>query len=297
MTNVETIARHLPRESLAAFSDGNVESAERAEVINHLASCDDCRALYELVEDAKSFGVVPPTVVKGNFGRRFSVAALAAAAAVAILLFTPATRRWIDLKRTGGVSELVEATESMPKRSVKGRLSGFPYRDLKPTYRNAGSTTSDEEQWALQAAAAEIELRKGKSPREMRALGLARLLTDDRDAAVATLNEASAKAGGDDPVILSDLSAAYLERARLTELEKQRPDAERALAAAEKSWTIAKTPEAAWNRALAYGLAGRKQEAINAWNDYLALDPSSPWAEEARSEHLADLQETGDGEM
>lgn len=297
MTNADTMTRHLPQESLAAFSDGNVESAERVEVINHLASCDDCRALYELVEDAKSFGVIQPTVVKGNFGRRFSVSVLAAAAVVAFLLFTPATRQWIDFQRTGGVSELVEATQSMPQRYVQARLSGFPYRDLHRTVRSGGTTESEEEQWALQAAAARIELRNGTSTRELRGLGLSRLLTDERDAAIDTLNKALAKAGGDDPVLLNDLAAAYLERARSNEPEEGRQDADLGLAAAEKSWKIAKSPEAAWNRALAYELAGRKPEAINAWNDYLVLDPSSPWAEEARLDHLADLQETGDTQM
>ena len=45
---------------------------------------------------------------------------------------------------------------------------------------------------------------------------------------------------------------------------------------------MGRTPEAAWNRAIATEALNGPGMAKAAWHDYLAIDPASPWANEVR---------------
>jgi hypothetical protein len=85
--------------------------------------------------------------------------------------------------------------------------------------------------------------------------------------------------------LLNDLSAALSNRA----IDKRRPipDAVEAVRCADRAWRIGRTPEAAWNRAVAIEALNGRARAMPAWHDYLAIDATSPWAAEARK-RLAD---------
>src|SRR5262249_11893903 len=84
----------------------------------------------------------------------------------------------------------------------------------------------------------------------------------------------------------SDLAAAFIERARR---DGSRTDYEKAVAAARKALQLRPTlPEARFNIALALEGLERFREARDEWNQYLAADSSSGWANEAR-EHLRSL--------
>src|SRR5439155_22984947 len=74
--------------------------------------------------------------------------------------------------------------------------------------------------------------------------------------------------------LTSDPAAAYIAYGR----------AENALAAAERAWSIKKTPEIAWNRAVAAQALQHRDAAINDWKDYLQLDSKSQWAIDAREQ-------------
>lgn len=80
--------------------------------------------------------------------------------------------------------------------------------------------------------------------------------------------------------IHSDLAAAYFVRAQRLE----RPvDLIRALEAVEKAVALdSRWPDARWNQAQIHGALALKASARRSWERYLELDPSSPWAEEAR---------------
>ena len=292
MTTVDTMTQHLADETLAAFADGRLRGGERDEVISHLAECDDCRAIFDLVGDAQQEEVIEterhPVVVQGSFGRRAGMAGLAAAAALVVVISLPASRQWIDLKRTGGVSDLVEATDALPERLVEARISGFSHKPMKPNMRGPGDEDApDFPRMQVDLAADEILARKGDSVTALRAQGLSQLIKGEHDQAIETLRRAVEKRG-DDPVLLNDLAAAYLERSRFT---SNKADAANALRAAERSWEIERSPEAAWNRALAMEYQRRNDDAIRAWRDFIALDPQSPWAAEARHEHIDKLRD------
>jgi len=110
----------------------------------------------------------------------------------------------------------------------------------------------------------------------LHASGVANLLLGKDDAAIDTLHEAllseteehtvaAAIEESDNVTLLNDLAAALSNRA----INKRRPipDAAEAFRCADRAWRIGSTPEAA---------------SAAAWNDYLAIDQTSPWAAEAR---------------
>jgi hypothetical protein len=81
-----------------------------------------------------------------------------------------------------------------------------------------------------------------------------------------------------DAGVLSDLTAGYLARAD----DEESLDLLAAINSAERAWSLARTPEIAWNRALALSAAASRDAALAGWRDYLALDPGSQWSTEAR---------------
>lgn len=275
-------------ETLAAFSDGALDPKVRLEVLRHVADCGQCQhELVELAAAKRELKLEPANVTRGSFGRW--IAPLAAAAAVVLVLFgVPSIRERI----LGGdpMVKLVQAANQAPKRSTKARLSGgFAYREHQ-SFRGGGETNEntpiDEEtaRLAIDAAAADAadQAMKKPSPAYLHADGVGKLLQKTPAVALPVLQEAAK----DDPrsaAILTDLSAAYYATGNY----------EQALATATKAWQIKQTPEAAWNRALALDTLNRKSEAIEAWDKYLELDPSSEWAEEARTKHLAYLRPQG----
>ena len=86
----------------------------------------------------------------------------------------------------------------------------------------------------------------------------------------------------------ADLAAA---RFVLAQLLDEPSELIRALSAAQKAAQLDPSlPEARFNRALVLNLLPLRDQAIAAWRDYLEVDASSGWAQEAR-EHLALLEQ------
>jgi len=282
VTNVDVISPHPANELLAEYADGKLAGRKAEEVFVHLDACDDCRAIWDAIADAKDEGVIEradaPVVVHGNFGRKVAIGTVAAAAAAAAIFFTPPVQDRLEFRRTGGVSALIEATNQMPQRETQGRLAGFEYKPPKSIKR--GENDENDVPLDLYQAAGDIEKRLDDTPsaQQLRALGLSYLLTGQKDTGIEMLARAHA-AAPNDPVVMNDLAAAYLHTG----------DAAKALELAEKARRREPSPEAAWNRALALEYLQRDVEARAAWEEYLRLDPKSEWANEVRKDHLYEL--------
>jgi Flp pilus assembly protein TadD len=273
----------VDEETLAAFADGRLEEKANAGVRAHLGDCALCRDTLDVIAGAQSEEIIPrqaPIIRSDRF--RYAVP-LAAAAAVAIFFLPPVQER-IDKYRTGGTSELVAASEYVSKRTHEARLSAdFPHRPAQ-RLRGAGDDDRHRGEFELERAVATILAdvpEDSTSVRKLRARAMAELLDGKRNAAVATMEKAVRLAGDPDASMLSDLAAMYLERG-------QEGDAEIALRHAQNAWKREQTPPVAWNLALAHERTGRTVEAKQMWNEYVRLDPSSAWANEAR-DHIADL--------
>ncbi|HYI13227.1 MAG TPA: zf-HC2 domain-containing protein [Thermoanaerobaculia bacterium] len=290
MSAAATTEHGLSDEMLAAFVDGKLSETERAAVIKHLASCDECRvnASYASeiadmleVEIPQAAGNVAQFPVRKN--RWMWIAGSAAAAAlIAAMLVGPMRDSVFD---EPGIPKLVKASESLTERKLDGRLmGGFSYKVRARTFRGEDGTSIEPDELPLLQAFGEIS-NAAKPDLHARAAGL--LLTGQRTEAVKAFREALAKGAGDRTVVENDLGVALLASGADADLKE-------AFEIFERAWARAKTPETAWNRAYALQRLYRDKEAIAAWNDYLKLDPSSQWAKEAteqRDRLQADLQQ------
>jgi len=223
----------------------------------------------------------------------YTIAAVMVAAAV-LATFGPAL--WNRLFPKSGMDVLVEASEERAFRTIEARLSGgFPFRPFKGPTRGV----RDAEEWRLLQALVLVDPKVPGtlSSRDLHVRGASRLLLGHLDDAIATMQEAliadataqdfiEALSKSRNAAFLTDVAAAFHSRGR------QRVMAEDfivALDAAERAWVIGKTPETAWNRALAIESLHDHADALAAWNDYLGIDSGSQWADQVR-ERLKQLR-------
>jgi tetratricopeptide (TPR) repeat protein len=278
---------HCPEpETLAAFVDGRLNTAERQEVMKHMAECAECRdnvlLSTEIVAmEAPVANVEAPAanVVQPWFGWK-RIVPLAAAASIAVLIAIPSVRE----RAFNGdpMRPVVKAWQTAVERPTAARVSvEGPHKQAKRTMRG-DSETETEDYATLQALAKATErAAKKESLENLHALGLAQMLAGERQEAVKTLEKAEAMAPNSSAALLNDLAAAYLGDAKYQE----------ALEAADRAWMIEQIPVAAWNRALALERLGQDAAAKAAWETYLKMEPSPEWAKEVRDEHLSQLND------
>jgi CHAT domain-containing protein len=301
---MQTVSGTCPDpEALAAFVDQGSSAAEHVQVEAHLAACDDCRLLVariletqSAVQGADAAGWRP--VRSGDprraaaFSRKHvvwgtaSLVAAAAVLAVAVTVGVDPSAYWRSLRAGSKLADLAAAVGD--ERTIEPRLTGgFHYGPLRAAVRSGGSSAA-RDHWTLYAAAGRIREVADRDPSapNLHALGLAHLVLGQYDEAVRALEDAVSE-DPDQPRYQSDLSAAYLARAR----QLDRPDdLPRALGATERAVKgDERLLEARFNRALALEALFLEDQARQAWEDYLARDSSSGWANDARS-HLQKLQ-------
>ncbi|MBV9186460.1 MAG: zf-HC2 domain-containing protein [Acidobacteria bacterium] len=283
---------HPEAEDLARFVEGTLDDPERAAIVQHIADCDDCRIL---VVDAAEFVEPAKTESHSNWWMGIAAALILVAAGIGGLFV------W---QRRDPAAGLTAATAGLKSRLVEARLSGFPYREWHVS-RGGGTdadAVADPAVLHLEVQAGEVLERTGSDAKTLHAHGLAHLLAastateaneirSERSSAVALLQEAANRAP-DNVAYQTDLAAALL-----TAGDKNSRDL--ALTHLEKALTIdPRNPEALFNKALALRDSNQAlplresnpKAAIAAFQRYLAVDPSSPWADEARKK-LEDLQE------
>jgi CHAT domain-containing protein/tetratricopeptide (TPR) repeat protein len=274
-------------ETLAAFVDGRLSAAERAQVEAHVADCEECReALVEVGLTSESLSKpVTARLTRGFPARRWQAGiALAAAVVLAVIWIRPFGLAFTVNQRTADAVALL-ATGLRTERPTPGRLEGpFPWAPVRSVQRGTpGSPRAPE----LDEALGRLHRLIAEQPnvRTLTAAGLADLAVDNLDPSIAEF-ESALKLDPKDPAARTDLSAALLERWRQA---GDHADAVRALDQAEQA--IDTSPpgvSALFNRAAAYEALGMSAAAATAWQSYLAADPSSPWAAEAR-EHVKHL--------
>jgi tetratricopeptide (TPR) repeat protein len=276
----------LDAELLASYIDGRATPAERAAVEAHLARCEECYFVFsETFQEQKSEAGAPavadvipspgPKPRPGAIAWRMTAGlATAAAVVLAVQLYRTSTEQ-ADRHLVIALHELEQA--SGPYRPVAGRLSGgTAYRPVAAPVRSGTSTGGAPLE--VRDAALNVELAaQGGSPLERRALTIAYLARHEPQRAAdvaATLAQSTSE-----PALLNDAAVALLATGRAD-------DATRARALLEQ--VIARDPtraEAYFNLGLAAEASGDAAGARVAWSRYLVIDPSSPWAAEAR-EHL-----------
>lgn len=203
------------------------------------------------------------------------VAAVVLVAALALFFVVRA-------RRPDPVQGLVDAAPRSA-RSVEPRLSGgFPWAPYRVA-RGADDGAVDDEQAKLIDAADELlERAEGDSSLRMRrATGVALVLLGRAEESIPRLRMVAGRTS--DARGWSDLAAAQYSAA----LAGRTALYPAALDSVNRALRIdGSFPEALFNRALILERAGLLAEAQAAWQRYLAVDSSSPWANEAR-QHVA----------
>ncbi|MCU1349116.1 MAG: hypothetical protein JWO56_2146, partial [Acidobacteria bacterium] len=201
----------------------------------------------------------------------------AVAAAVALLAISAFLLR--RMVAPAGIERLVRLAPQSA-RTVEARLSGaFAYAPYRGPLR--GTAESTPQRMKLVGAAGELVERADAdpSPAAQHAAGLGLVLVDQPEQAIARLRSAAEHAPAD-AASWNDLAAAEYA----TALQQHRTSLyPLALAHTDRALRIdPKRSEALFNRALILERLGLTQAAREAWDRFLAADPSSPWSAEAR---------------
>jgi CHAT domain-containing protein len=210
------------------------------------------------------------------------------AAGAAAIVIAGASLLRHELAAQSELEALARAAAHTPFRSIPGRLAGFAYRPLPAITRGADAV--DRQRLPLLAAAANVLAQSDNAaPEHLHAVAVSYVLVGKPREAVAAFeraviidtgaaNAVEALHATSNAELLSDLSAAFLSNATT---EATKIDALRALDAAERAWAFEKSPAIAWNRALALDFLHLREDAREAWSDYLSVEPDSSWRAEA----------------
>lgn len=214
-------------------------------------------------------------------GGRPLAAAVATVIAISAGEFHPGDRR----------DQLVRDADVLCYRLTEGRLGDrFEHRALRRREDIARA-----ELLSLQATATAFRERwyARSDTTAGRKWAEAQLLAGNAEAAAALLVEVLERESGHpdhlaaihhsrNAALLTDFSAAMLQRPGKTSALVL------AFEAADRAWQLARTPQAAWNCALAAERIGAPAAALRAWRNAAALETSPRWRREAaQREHAA----------
>ncbi|MEA2344417.1 MAG: hypothetical protein QOF63_2586 [Thermoanaerobaculia bacterium] len=299
---------HPEAEDLGRFVEGTLEDPERAAIVDHLADCDDCRMLVVDAAEFESQSAVEPqkwgiarwlaiaaavvfVVALGSFsnheyrenaaGRRIDLVDDAAQFITDCIDTSIRDGQWL-LKHlapgsaaTDPLAKVEEDYGKLKARPLEARLSGFPYVP-RHTMRSGNDEDADVPTLILQGEAAGVSELRGDDPQTLHARGIGHLLTGSVAESIAPLQSAADREPGN-AKYQSDLAAALIAASR-----GDRAMLQSALAACDRALRIdSRSPDALFNRAVALD-ALQRPEALQAYERYLAVDASSPWAAEAR---------------
>lgn len=173
-------------------------------------------------------------------------------------------------------------------RPTEARISGFDYAPKTEGTRGNTDKTQDLNLVYAKSRAAEAAL-KNETAENLHELGRVYLAEKNFDEAIKQFEKATKK----NPNIAelhNDLGVALMEKAKQKEEGKLELFA-KANEEIEKSIELDKTLTAAYfNRGLVIESLNLTNQAKEAWDNYLKLDSSSQWADEARK-HLQKIEE------
>ncbi len=286
---------------------GLTEPGEATQLLEHAASCDWCGAI--LREAAQDLGE-PPTAHEMVLARSSWVADRARRRALAQRLAGPGPLQfpgrgwWLIPRVIVPVVALVLGIVLWPrnntteahrllcraytaKRTIEIRLAGAEFGPLR-VERGVGSSHFDRPPELLEA---EALIGRGiaehpDDPKWVQLQGRADLLDGKENAAIAELDRAHALSPHDTDV-LSDLGAAYYEKAEKTGDLKTYAQAFDYLSKGVQLKPANLT--LIFNRALAAEKIFAFNEAKDGWETYLRVDSPSGWANVAR-EHLKQIK-------
>lgn len=181
MSEYAATGQHPEVEQIAAFLDGRLEGDEREHVVAHLADCEDCYEIFSetarfLREEEAADAVapepaveMPPPALSEGAGRvlrpgqgrwrraaLLPAAVLAAAAALALVVWSPAARfLGFGAEAPRSVADLAGG---LPVENAASTLAGTWDQHGWPVMRGAGTALGREEQRAFQIGVRVVEM-------------------------------------------------------------------------------------------------------------------------------------------
>lgn len=274
------------------YADGNLDASEREKFEKCFLSTEEnrrkvkfARALRKYVNEQKN---APET--RKNAGFLASLKAFFSAPvpiALAVLLIAAIAGFYI-WKNYSGSAEVLVALNKFQKnnRPTEARITGFDYAPKIEGTRGGGKNENLD--LVLAKSRATEAVLRNESAENLHNLGRVFLAENNFDEAIKQFENAL-KIAPDNAKIHNDLGVAFLEKARQKQdgrLEFLTKAAEEFEIAVERDKNLS---EAYFNRAITLESLKLTNQAKAAWENYLKLDASSPWAEEARR-HLQELE-------
>lgn len=280
-------------ELIDEYLAGALPAKDRERFDNHFITAPERQQKLRFSKALRKYVTTPRRIVYGPWARIFSNSYLRMAASIIIVagLGLGIYRGFFYESAVGrGLSALQAA---YPKdRPVQARLTGWGYRGFSET-RGGGSLNLDRVNHDRAEAILRDEFARHPGAVSNHALGVFFLVSKEFDKAIDNLR----KAVESEPLnaqYRSDLAAALLEKAKADKSAGDQEGGQSSLAKAEKELKeseeqlnkgLALNPtllEALFNRGTLDLELGRPQQAAQDWNQYLARDSKSPWADEAR---------------
>lgn len=267
----------LDAQLLAAFAEKKASRSEIGQILRHLDRCPRCMSALETAMALKE-----PRALNPRW--------LAVAAALTIVLgAVPFARRTLLPTPSQKLAHLLPASSRVVEPRLSGDFAWAPYRGpMRST-----DTDSEARRMKLVGVTGELVERaeSDQSAKSQHDAGIGLMLVERPEDAIVRLRAAAAKSPADARA-WSDLAAAeYMTALRLGRASHYPV----ALAHADRALDIdPRMGEALFNRALILERLGLTVAAREAWSSYLAVDPSSPWAVEARQRQQRLRVSTGD---
>lgn len=281
------------------YLDNSLSDTEKDKFVTHFLVSAERQDRVQLIKALKTFAAgqtvaTEPIEVKPGFFDRFAAFLARPAwryAVAGVVLIGIAILVWrTALYRSDvdtGLAELRQAFNGV--RPFEARITDFDYAALN--IRRGPGESSDADKLTRDRAE-RLLLLADQTPQSLAALGKFYLAERDYDKSISFFNK-SAALGPLDANRESDLGTALLEAGKKISEENAAKSLElidQSLGHFANSIKLdPKLGEPRFNRALALEAVPLREQAIQAWREYLELDSNSGWANEAR-EHLKQLE-------
>ena len=267
------------------YVDGNLDKAERERFENCFLNSEENRRKVKFAAALRKYVRENATGTalqkKPNFFS--SLAAFFSSpvpVALAVLIIVGVVG-FFALKNYSNRSDVLVALNKAYKaeRPLDARISDFEYAPTKNT-RGAGDKANNIESELAKTLALK-SVSENPTPENLQALGRVYLAEKEFDKAAEQLSKA-VKLAPDNAKIHNDLGVALMEKAKRLEegkLENLAKSNEEFAKAIELDKNLL---DAYFNQALCIQELNLPNQAKEAWQKYLELDPNSQWSEEAR---------------
>lgn len=275
---IEDYVNHrLAADEIENFRKHFLVSAERREKIKFAQALR-----YHIEGKTKPFQQTAPQRNSPNilffFRNRFAVPVFA------ILILLVSAGIYLFLKSADDDKILAQLNKAYKtERPFDARISGLDYAPINN--RRGGNDSPIDVNAQNYAERLSLDaLDQAQTAQSLHNLGRVYLAEKNFDEAIKQL-EASEKIDAGRAKVLSDLGTAYLEKGKTLASDngKRMELTARSLEYFVRALKIEPAlPEALFNRALCFQYLNLPRQAREAWDEYLKIDSSSAWAEEAR---------------